>query len=615
MNAGQTYTSTCTLTGSINGKSGSETVTDAIKLVSNTTTRITVPAGAFSCYQVVDKKTISANGVSETSSFVKWLSPGNYPIEQSNTGSVGDTTTTVLTGGFIVKQTPTQLAFPTPISDGIAGVILSPAVTVEVQDSGGTLVADNTSRVVLSIFSGPAGATITGTTSLLAVGGKATFSDIILSKPGTYRLKATDGSLTYAISTAFTLIGDSTAGKLAFDVQPTTTFTGHVIAPAVTVEVEDADGLLVNTDHSVIKLAVFSGPSSFAGNVSVKAVDGVATFSNLSLPTPGQYTLVATDGTLTAAKSVTFTILAIAAKLAFAVSPVAVIAGKTIAPSVTVDVETAAGAIVTTDSSTVTLSVGSGPGPLGGTLTAKAVKGVATFSSLALTKAGIHTLKAVDGSLTFATSSAFTVSAAAAAKLAFAAAPAKTTAGKAIAPVNVDIEDAFGNLVTTSTAKITAALASGVGTLKGTLAVTAKAGVATFSNLLLTKAGNYTLKVTGTSLTASTSGSFMVTAADAAMLVIAAAPKTGAVGVALTPALKVSVEDAFGNVVITDKSTVTVAKHAGPSGGILSGTDTAIAVMGVASFSNLKLGKAGVYTLEVTDGKLTDAVSASISVV
>jgi hypothetical protein len=76
---------------------------------------------------------------------------------------------------------------------------------------------------------------------------------------------------------------------------------------------------------------------------------------------------------------------------------------------VTVDVEDASGNIVATDDSTVTLSVGPGTtGALGGTLTATAVNGVATFSNVILEEGGTYTLKATDGSLTPAVSNSIT---------------------------------------------------------------------------------------------------------------------------------------------------------------------------------------------------------------
>src|SRR5438477_366249 len=76
----------------------------------------------------------------------------------------------------------------------------------------------------------------------------------------------------------------------------------------------------------------------------------------------------------------------------------------------------------------------------------------------------------------------------------------------------------------------------------------------------------------------------------------------------------VTVQDAGGNTVTTDTSTVTVAiqNNAGP-GGVLSGTLTKAAVAGVADFSanSLKIDKTGTgYTLSATDGILTSATSA-----
>src|ERR1700678_1654465 len=67
--------------------------------------------------------------------------------------------------------------------------------------------------------------------------------------------------------------------------------------------------------------------------------------------------------------------------------------------SITVDVEDPFGNIVTTDSSTVTLSVASGPGSLSGTLTMAASSGIATFSNVKLNTAGSYTLTTSDGSL------------------------------------------------------------------------------------------------------------------------------------------------------------------------------------------------------------------------
>ena len=79
-----------------------------------------------------------------------------------------------------------------------------------------------------------------------------------------------------------------------------------------------------------------------------------------------------------------------------------------------------------------------------------------------------------------------------------------------------------------------------------------------------------------------------------------------------------TVQDAGGNTVTTDTSTVTVAiaNNAGP-GGVLSGTLTKAAVAGVADFSGnaLKIDKIGTgYTLSATDGSLTSATSGAFNI-
>ena len=70
--------------------------------------------------------------------------------------------------------------------------------------------------------------------------------------------------------------------------------------------------------------------------------------------------------------------------------------------------------------------------------------------------------------------------------------------------------------------------------------------------------------------------------------------------------MKVSVEDANGNVVTSDGSSVTIAIGANPGSGTLGGTLTVAAVNGVATFSDLSINKAGTgYTLTAADASLT----------
>src|SRR5262249_45355541 len=156
-----------------------------------------------------------------------------------------------------------------------------------------------------------------------------------------------------------------------------------------------------------------------------------------------------------------------------------------------------------------------------------AVAGVATFSTLSIDKVGVgYTLTATSAGLTGATSSAFNVSPAAAAKLAFTAQPTNAIAGASISPsVQGTVQGAFSNTVTSSTANVTVAIGTnpGGGTLSGTTTVAAVAGIATFSNLSIDKVGNgYTLTAASAPLTGATSTAFNISHAAASKLVFSA---------------------------------------------------------------------------------------------
>src|SRR6202007_902221 len=101
----------------------------------------------------------------------------------------------------------------------------------------------------------------------------------------------------------------------------------------------------------------------------------------------------------------------------------------------------------------------------------------------------------------------------------------------------LQLQDASGNAVSQSGVTVTAAIATGAGTLGGTLtAATNGGGVATCTNLSITgTAGVRTLSFSATGLTAATSGTITVTAGTATQLSITTQPSTSAQsGVAFT---------------------------------------------------------------------------------
>src|SRR5271157_4203643 len=91
----------------------------------------------------------------------------------------------IVTGadGALSAGSPSKLAFTTqPPSTSTAGTPFS--VVVQVQDSGGTLVSD--SNAAVTITSTPSG--VSGTTTVNAANGVATFNNLVLTENGNYTL-------------------------------------------------------------------------------------------------------------------------------------------------------------------------------------------------------------------------------------------------------------------------------------------------------------------------------------------------------------------------------------------------------------------------------------------
>ncbi|HVE85973.1 MAG TPA: hypothetical protein VND93_24120, partial [Myxococcales bacterium] len=141
-------------------------------------------------------------------------------------------------------------------------------------------------------------------------------------------------------------------------------------------------------------------------------------------------------------------------------------------------------------------------------------------------------------------------------------------------------------------------------------------GVATFANLSIDKTGTgYTLTAASAGLTGATSSAFNVTPAAAAKLAFTVQPSSSTAGVALSPAVRVTVRDAFDNTVTSSAAGITVAIGTNPGGGTLSGITTVSASAGVAVFSNLSIDKAGTgYTLTAASAPLTGATSTAFDI-
>src|SRR5438132_12342815 len=79
--------------------------------------------------------------------------------------------------------------------------------------------------------------------------------------------------------------GVGPAAKLVFTAQPSNAVAGAANSPATQVAVQDAQGNTVTTATISITLAIGTNPASgtLSGATTVAAVNGVATFANLSI--------------------------------------------------------------------------------------------------------------------------------------------------------------------------------------------------------------------------------------------------------------------------------------------------------------------------------------------
>jgi len=417
------------------------------------------------------------------------------------------------------------------------------------------------------------------------------------------------------------LVSYALATQLALSTQPPGSVTaGSGFGLSVTVESPSGSTITDYNGNVTIGLAKNPGSGSLGGTLTATAVDGVASFSGLTLDIAGiGYTIKATASGLTAATTSAFDVVPGAgAQLVISSQPPSIVTAG-VGFGLTVTVEDSFNNEVTSDGSTVTLTLSGGTFEGGSSTVATAASsGVATFSNLMIDVPGSYTLSATDGTLTpTGASNHFTISPATASQLVIHTQPSATaTAGQAFGTQSVVYEeDQFGNLETSDNSTVvTATLESGTGPLEGTTSATVSGGVAAFTNLADDKAETISLNFTSGSLTNATSNSVVVSPATASKLVIHTQPSAMATeGASFGTQPVVYEEDRFGNLETGDNSTVvtaTLESGAGP----LQGTTTATVSGGVATFTKLADNEAGTISLNFTSGSLTNATSTNIVV-
>ncbi len=555
--------------------------------------------------------------------------PATSPPQQTSAAAVPTSTAPAS------APAATHLAFTSePPATTTAGATLAFAVSIE--DTDGNIVSgDESTTVTVSLGEAPPSARLScgpssGEGPVTVVNGSAQFVCSLTAAGNAYTLTATS-SPAYgpATSTPFAVIA-AAPSQLVFATQPTNTVAGTPIDPAVEVAVEDRYGNLETGDDSTavtVALATNPGAGALGGPHTTTARAGLAVFANLTVDRAASgYALSASsNATPTGATSGSFDVSAAsAAQLVFTSEPTSTVSGLSISPAVAVAVEDSYGNRITTDSVTsITVALAANPGSatLVGNLTSTVSNGLATFSNLSIDQAanGYTLTASSNAAYGTATSSAFAVTAAAATQLVFVTQPTTTAAGTAISPaVRIAVVDSSGDTLTSDNSTIvtiTLGANPAAGVLAGTLTETARAGIATFSDLSLDRAASgYTLTATsGPGGGSVTSGAFDVTAAATAQLVFTTQPTTTTAGATLAPTVEVAVEDSYGNRETSDDTTtVTLALGANPGSATLAGTLTETASGGLAVFPNLIVDRAADgYALTATGSAANEAATSN----
>ncbi len=200
-------------------------------------------------------------------------------------------------------DTAAKLAFRGQPGTVPADAILTPPVTVAVQDAAGNLVAGATPTITLTALPAAGGAPV-AVGQVAATGGIATFASVALALPGSYTLLAAAAPLTAAHSTPFTVT--PVASRLAFTVQPTAAYVDGLISP-VTVAVQDRFGNAVTNYAGIVTLSALPQPAGTPLALGTAPVtNGLAHFSTLKVSALGSYTLKAEMTSLTPAVSQVF---------------------------------------------------------------------------------------------------------------------------------------------------------------------------------------------------------------------------------------------------------------------------------------------------------------------
>jgi hypothetical protein len=388
-------------------------------------------------------------------------------------------------------------------------------IVAEIRDADANRVttgSDSNQSIVMSAT----GAVLSGTNSVNASGGLATFSNLTLTATaGTKRLTATISSPSTITGIRDIELAHGEATQLVL----TTSATGAVNRSAFTtqpvVSVRDVSGNPVSDFVGRVSVALTSAGSNSAviSGTAYRDLNGspTATFTGLGLNGDvGDYTLIFTHSTLTA-PSQSITLAHGSANYLSISSPASASNSQTLGTAIDVDIKDVDGNLITTGTPEVTLTIAGAT--FSGTTVRNAEEGAASFSGLKIIGlAGVKTFTvSVASPISLTDTETITLNHGSATQVVVttAASGAVNRANFTTQPV-VSVQDVSGNPVSNFVGRVSvSAVSAGSNTLTeftGTLfRDLSGTPTATFTDLKLNgKVGNYTLTFATGVLTSAT---------------------------------------------------------------------------------------------------------------
>jgi hypothetical protein len=185
----------------------------------------------------------------------------------------------VRTFGVSGPATAAALAITTEPQGAPSGSVLGTQPVIRIIDAGGNTVTTSTANVVVSISSGTG--TLSGTTTVAAVSGVATFTNLVITgTAGAYTLTFGADGLTGVTATLFLIEGPAAKVVINRDSAGTQRRTAFTTQPQITIQ--DAANNRV-TQSEVVVTATVSAGGTLVGTTTATASAGIATFNGLGV--------------------------------------------------------------------------------------------------------------------------------------------------------------------------------------------------------------------------------------------------------------------------------------------------------------------------------------------